>query len=102
MISQSNRASSAASGAPRASHFFWIVHDRQPFRRIVRGSVTAEVPNEHQAAVLSTEFETWCLDALIDGVLAEWNGLDLHLHFNNGADRNRTELRWLRGLSDVV
>ncbi len=52
------------------------------------------VPHDRQMDILSSGFEDWCYDNLTQGVLAEWLGLDLYLHFASKSDRMLTVLRW--------
>ena len=77
-----------------ASSYFWISRDRSQFLRAVGGSVSFLVPHDRQMDILSSGFEDWCYDNLTQGVLAEWLGLDLYLHFASKSDRMLTVLRW--------
>ena len=88
------RISQAMSGASR-SMFFWIVHDGFAFARCVRGSISLTVPLDRHEVVLSSECEDWCFDNLTDGLLAEWRGTELGVHFAGKRDANLFRLRWL-------
>lgn len=82
------------SGGSRST-FFWIKRDRTTFGRCVRGSISLGVPLDCQRTFLSSECEEWCLDNLIDGLLAEWQGLELRAHFASKRDAILFKLRWL-------
>lgn len=83
------------AGKRIGSTYFWITPDSAANVRWVKGSVTAFIPERLQDDILSSPFEDWCLDNLEQGVLAEWTGLDLYLHFASKSDRIRAQLRWL-------
>lgn len=85
---------SSDAGDPISSTYFWIAPDTAANVRWVRGSVTALVPEELHEKILSSRFEDWCLDNIEQGVLAEWAGVDLYLHFASQSDRVLTQLRW--------
>lgn len=76
-------------------HFFWIKRDSSTFARCVRGSVTCSVPLDNHDGVLSAECEDWCFDFLSEGLLVEWRGTELYVHFANRRDASRFKLRWL-------
>jgi hypothetical protein len=87
----------SANAASRCvkSLFFWIKHDCAQSSRLVHGSVSLSTPREKHADILSSDCEDWCLDNLNEGVLAEWKGLDLRLHFASGSDAILFKRRWL-------
>lgn len=88
-------ARAADVAARRRSLFFWITRDRVQHRRLLRGSIALAVPRDRQDGVLSSACEDWCFDNLDEGVLAEWVGLDLTVHFVSGRDAMVFKLRWL-------
>jgi hypothetical protein len=94
MRSKSVADASPDAGKPIRSTYFWIAPDSAANVRWVKGSATVLIPGRLQDAILSSQFEDWCLDNLEQGVLAEWAGLDLYLHFASKSDRILTQLRW--------
>jgi hypothetical protein len=61
----------------------------------VCGSISLTVPEGKRDPVLKSDFDDWCFDQLEEGVLAEWRGLDLMLHFAATNDAVLFKLKWL-------
>lgn len=87
------RGSTAALG--RKPFLFWIKRDRAEHLRLLQGSVSLSVPGDCQDSVLTNDCEDWCFDNLREGLLAEWRGLELILHFATVHDAILFRLRWL-------
>lgn len=84
------------SHAPAArSHFFWIKRDCSRHMRLLTGSLSVNVPMDKHKRVLGTDFEDWAFDHLREGVLAEWQGLELIFHFATVHDSIMFALAWL-------
>lgn len=74
---------------------FWLTRDRSPHLRLLHGSVSVTVPESRQWDVLASNCEDWCMEHLREGVLAEWEGLELIFHFANSHDAISFALVWL-------
>lgn len=74
--------------------FFWIKRDSYPERRLVAGSTSVEVAYHLQRDILGSPAEDWFFDNMWEGVLAEWKGTDLILHFAAERDAVLFQLVW--------
>jgi hypothetical protein len=81
--------------AATTSLFFWIKRDRSQHMRLLTGSISVTVPMDQHSRVLGTDFEDWAFDFLREGVLGEWQGLDLVFHFATIHDSIMFALAWL-------
>ena len=74
--------------------FFWVKRDTSPGRRLIAGSISVEVPYRLQRDILASSAEDWFFDNIWEGVLAEWSGTDLILHFATARDAGLFQLVW--------
>lgn len=93
MSAATHKRDTAVASLPKP-RMFWLTRDRSAHLRLLQGSVRVPVPDDRHWSVLASACEDWCMDNLREGVLVEWKGLELILHFATVHDAILFKLAW--------